>query len=516
MIWQREFLCISFHMSFTENNVHWFSFADCTILDTVTGAISNYAPLIAAVGDQTLPPVVPTIPAQSVIGCYLGTNGLSTKVADNDNGVSLKNANCVNGDPAVPGDMFGQFVSCNGKNLMAAAKAAVDAGKLKPPLPGVGSSGHACYSTISFEMVDQDPSDNIVSTFLFTTPPGAAKPVFAQATQANRAALLAMNPMGIITEQGNPGDEGLITKFLDPAFGCKPWKAPNLADPGQMSGSFALNEIQALSFLKASMAMGATITQFGLIPVNDAMTMPKGAGSAVAKTNAYRAEIGQPPLSPQENDGGKIFCQNFYDITARSIVSDLKILKNNPSPITTDANTLMNFMGQRYAKGYAALGCEQLIGKKVPLEGIPDANNVNTAVKVNDPILAKFAMDAANGIVIPPNSLLPPNPNPATATGSAGATAVGATSIGATSAGGSLASTATPGSSTTFGSGAVPSPTIGALPPVGGPLSGGPANTLIGTAQTSGTARFVGDNQVGNVLYMTYVVPAQTAAPKFL
>jgi hypothetical protein len=373
-------------------------------------------------GKMTLAPVVPTLPAQNIIACYFGSNGVSTTLKDTDNGASLKNAKCVNGDPAVAGDVFGQFASCNGKAFMAQAQKLVDAGMIKPPLPGVGSTGHACYTTVSFEMVDQDPSDNVFTTYLHTTPAGG-QTVIAQATQANRAALLQMNPNGVITEQGNPGDEGLVRKFLDPAYGCKPWKVANLADPGQNVGSQGLNEIQSYNFMKMSMAMGATASQFGLIPFNNAMCIPGAGGSAEAKVNAYRAEIGQPPIPAAEvADKGKAYCQNFVDITARQLVADIKLLKGSASPDPAKANTLLNFMGQRYVAAYAALGCEQLLGIKSPLQVTMDAKGVTTAIQVMDMNYANLAKNVANGIVAPPNPKIPPNPTaPVSASGSASA-----------------------------------------------------------------------------------------------
>lgn len=120
--------------------------------------------------------------------------------------------------------MFGQFAYCNAPAFFAAANAAIANGKLKVPAAGTASDGKPC-------------------------PP-----------------------------LGNPSDNRLTDAFVDPAMGCKPRTAPDLADPGSLVPALALNELQARMTQPAPVA---------IVPGGDPMTLVNG-NLSLTKTNLYR------------------------------------------------------------------------------------------------------------------------------------------------------------------------------------------------------------------------------------
>jgi hypothetical protein len=75
----------------------------------------------------------------------------------------------------------------------------------------------------------------------------------AQDTAANRAAISGVVEVSIVhfttniklcltkIYQANGSDNHLLTGFMLPALGCKPFSAPNLADPGSDVSALALD-----------------------------------------------------------------------------------------------------------------------------------------------------------------------------------------------------------------------------------------------------------------------------------
>src|SRR5437879_12244251 len=81
-------------------------------------------------------------------------------------------------------------------------------------------------------------------------------------------------------------DNRLVDVALDGNLGCTPWKAPDLADPGQMVPALALNELQARAHQKSPVA---------LVPAGDPMVLNNGTID-LAKVNAYRRGVDQPQV----------------------------------------------------------------------------------------------------------------------------------------------------------------------------------------------------------------------------
>src|SRR5258708_37743655 len=97
----------------------------------------------------------------------------------------------------------------------------------------------------------------------------------AQSAAANSAAL-----QGALA-QVNGSDNRLLAIALDGAIGCKPWMAPDLADPGQLTTALPLNELQAA----ASQAAPVALVLYG-----DPMVMGNGHVS-VHEAKTYRLPV---------------------------------------------------------------------------------------------------------------------------------------------------------------------------------------------------------------------------------
>ena len=105
---------------------------------------------------------------------------------------------------------------CNGTQFFQAVARAKAAGKLViPPLGTATKTGQPCLTTRNFDVVDQDPSDNVTTTYLLT-----ANGETAQDNPANEAALTGA------TAIVNGSDNKLLDSFLDPTIGCTPFEAP--------------------------------------------------------------------------------------------------------------------------------------------------------------------------------------------------------------------------------------------------------------------------------------------------
>ena len=199
------------------------AFVQAAVIDTDTGHISIYAPLVIDAGTQpAVPPVVPVLPPHYIAALWFGYNGNNLQQAEAVTGTLVSN-NCVNGYAST---LFSQFSYCNAVNFFAAANQAIANRKLVAPAPGTGVDGHTCPRVRSFSVVDQDQSDNVPTTYLQTS-----TGQFAQNTAANRAGLFGATPIG------NPSDNRLVDALLDPALGCTPWKAPDLRQRHPCAGA---------------------------------------------------------------------------------------------------------------------------------------------------------------------------------------------------------------------------------------------------------------------------------------
>ncbi len=309
-----------------EANDNQSAFVEATIIDPATGKLAIYRPLVVDRGTQpAAKPVVPTLPAGSVVGMWFGFQGTTLTLDGATDG-------CVNG---LRGSPFGQFAYCGAPAFFRAANAAIGAGKLKVPPAGMAHDGRPCPTTRDFAVVDQDQSDNLTTRYL-----ALRNGRTAQDNMANVAAL----PVRTVLK--NASDNGLLTGFINPALGCAPFTAPDLTAGGTPAPSLALNELQAAATKTTPMA---------LIPPNDPMAQVNGKPS-LAKANLYRAGVNQPPLSPA-TDTAKNYCRNLVTVAAARLTLDRALLSASPSPDPAAAKNLFAFLQQRLKASLTDLAC---------------------------------------------------------------------------------------------------------------------------------------------------------------
>jgi hypothetical protein len=332
----------------TINSINLGAFVQATILDPRTGALSVYNPLVITQGTKpAVAPVVPKLPADAIVTIDLGFNGtiLRQVGATPD---ALRQGNCTDGEPGSP---FGQVSFCNGPNFFKAAFSLERAGRLIVPSAGTTKkmvstagalgTGRACPTVRSFNMVDQDPSDNVTSMYLLN-------PVTGQTAQDNAANKAHMSGATVLV---NGSDNALIDNFLDPALGCTPFMAPDLGNNGTLTTSQALDELLAARNQPKNAA---------LVPENDGMVLDNGGQFDQAKTNLYRSEIGQAPVSPQNDmsSSPQMFCQNLVNIQTPFIAANENLLAAGPSPVPTVGDTLFTFLANRLLSSFDNLNCK--------------------------------------------------------------------------------------------------------------------------------------------------------------
>ena len=311
------------------------AFVQATILNPRTGALSVYNPLVITQGTTpAVAPVVPKLPRNAIVTIDFGFNGTNlTQVGATPS--ALRQGRCVNG----LGSVFGQQSFCNGINFFNTAFALMREGRLRVPFEGTSAkivptagrigTGRDCPNVRNFDMVDQDQSDNVTSVYLLNRTTGQT----AQATTANQGSMAGS------TVLSNGSDNALIDKFMDPALGCTPFMAPDLANNNTPATSQALDELLAARNMPRTPA---------LVPENDEMVLDAAGNLDPAKTNLYRAEVGQAPISPQNDkfDSPSSYCQNMVNIQAPFLAANQAAFAGEPVTGTGRGRGSVHLPGQ--------------------------------------------------------------------------------------------------------------------------------------------------------------------------
>lgn len=336
-----------------QTNVTQASFAEAVILNTQTGELRIYTPLLINAGTQPLvSPIVPQLCPYDIVGIWFGSNANQIILTDTTFG-TLKKSNCVNG---LPGDPFGQVAACNARDFFLAANALVRNGILSVPPLGMGRNGKTCYTTRSFEIVDQDQSDNVVSSYI------VLNGMTAQYNTAN------INQFPTATVLKNPSDNGLLVRFVLPALGCTPFTAPDITNNGTLRGAQALDEIQARLYQQ---------TPFALVPLGDPMTLVNGNFS-VQKTNAYRRIVNQHLVTKHYTGSITEYCTNLLNIGGPSILNDKPFTFNITSPDPMTASNLFAFLGSRFIATLTNLNCANYVNFTPPFTLVTNINGIVT------------------------------------------------------------------------------------------------------------------------------------------
>jgi hypothetical protein len=313
------------------------AFAQATILNPATGALSTYEPLVITQGTQpAAAPVVPTLPAGAVVTLDFGFNGTNLTLKGTT-GATLGGAKCVNG---LAGSIFGQVSFCNGVAFFAAVNKDIAAGLTT--IPAVATStkvpGLTCPTTRSFTMIDQDQSDNVTTQYLLN-----GNGQTAQDNAANTAALAGS------TVINNGSDNALLNGFLDPALGCTPFTAPDLSNAGTPGTSQGLDELFAAKNQAAPIA---------LVPENDPMTLVNGAFSQ-QKTNRYRTSVDQPVImKAQTADTPAAYCENMVNVQSLFLQNNQTLLATGTSPVPAVGTNLFTFLANRLNMSFTNLNCQ--------------------------------------------------------------------------------------------------------------------------------------------------------------
>ena len=348
------------------------AFVQATIVNTRTGQLSVYDPLVITQGTTAaVAPKVPTLPAKYVATIDFGFNGtVLTQVGATAN--ALRQGNCVNGQA---GSAFGQVSFCNGTNFFNEAFLLERQGRLRVPAAGTSNkivasggrlgTGTTCPTTRNFDMIDQDQSDNVTSVYLLDPATGQT----AQNTTAN-----AGNMTGA-TQIANGSDNILVDAFLDPTLGCTPFMARDLANNNQPTTSQALDELSAAKNTPAITA---------LVPENDEMVLNGQGQMDLTKTNLYRSNVGQPPVSAANNKTSSpaMYCQNMINIQTPFLAANQTLLATGATPVPGTGNNLLTFMANRLSMSFTNLGCQNF-GLTNPVTVTLDGNGVATAATFN-------------------------------------------------------------------------------------------------------------------------------------
>jgi hypothetical protein len=371
------------------------AFVQATILNPATGALSVYDPLVITQGTTAaVAPTVPALPANAVVTIDFGFNGTDlTQVGATAN--ALRQGGCVNGQN---GSVFGQVSFCNGTNFFTKAFALERQGKLTVPSSGTSAkivasggalgTGQTCPTVRNFDMVDQDQSDNVTTLYLLNPATGQT----AQDTTANAANLAGA------TTLANGSDDILVDAFLDPTLGCTPFMAPDLANNNTPATSQALNELLAA---KNTLAITA------LVPENDEMTLDGNGNFDVTKTNMYRAEVGQAPVSNQNQkaDSPPMYCQNMVNIETPFLAANQTLLATGMTPVPGTGNNLLTFMANRLNMSFTNLNCQNF-GLTNPVTVTLDGNGVAVAATFNTTV--QTATNAAAAAPLPTTGVTTP------------------------------------------------------------------------------------------------------------
>jgi hypothetical protein len=329
------------------------AFVEATIL-APNGSLQVYSPLVVTAGTTpAVAPTPPTIAAGSVVEISVGFNGTNLYLT----GPGTAAGNCVD---ALGQSLIGQVSACNAVNFYRTANADIARGTLKVPALGTATDGQACETTRDFALIDQDPSDNVVTQYLIT-----ASGETAQNNPANEASLTGA------TTLVNGSDDALLSEFVDPANGCSPFTAPDSTYPKADGPSQVLNELSARVNQKGTIA---------LVPPNDEMVLV-GGDMSIAKTNVYRSLVDQPLLAANTNPAtvAADFCQNMVNIAPARDNLDLTTDTNFTTPVPGTGDNLGSFMGNRLAMSFVNLNCGNY-GLTDPANPVLNGSGVATSV----------------------------------------------------------------------------------------------------------------------------------------
>lgn len=407
-----------------EANPDQSAFVEAAII-TKDGKLTIYNPLVIDKGTRPAARTArASVPRGSTVGIWFGFNNADLTLRKSGRSNTLAQGECVNG---LHGSVFGQFAYCNAPAFFRAANTQIAKRHLRIPALGTAKDGSPCPTTRDFSVVDQDGSDNVVTHYLadrqgrIAQNNAASGAAMKKATRvANRGDLhhrhngkARSKTAGAPTDLANGSDNLLLTQFMDPALGCRPFTAPDQSSDGHATPALALDELSAAAGQKAPIA---------LVPQNDPMTLVDGHSSA-AKANAYRAGVDMPAIGAGASGDGAAFCTTLFRDPAgvQRVFKDKALFEKAPSPDPAMAPNLFAFLATRANQTFTNLGCDRLLGVADPV-----TLTTNAAGLVTDAVLTPLGRPSPSGTPTPTTSAAP---SPSPSTPSAGASSSPATAI---------------------------------------------------------------------------------------
>jgi hypothetical protein len=323
-------------------------------------------------------PTVPSLPQSYVAALWFGSNGNILRLAPTQplligGSDSLMQGNCVNGGGTGDYTPFGQFSYCNAPEFFAAARRLIWNNKLKPPSLGKTHQHITCPSVRDFSVVDQDPSDNVITKYIQTK-----DNKFAQDTPANRL----LFPDSNLIENGS--DNLLLSQFIAPAIGCQTWQVNDLADISKLQklSALPLNEIQAALFQSPPIA---------LVPSGDPMTFNANGQPDLNKLNYFRRGVGQFEVASlnQQSANQITNCKNMVSVGATRILKERGMTILAPTPVATMGTTLFGFLVSRFTNSMTNLNCLTLLNITQPFISKLDANGAVTDATLDQGVITK-------------------------------------------------------------------------------------------------------------------------------
>jgi len=373
-----------------QKNADQTAFVQGVIYDnTVTPPnFAVYNPIVVDKGTApAIPLQAPNLNAGVQVGLWFGANGNTLTLLDGGLG-GFAGGSCVNGLLiGAATSIFGQFAYCNAQNFFVVALNDMKQGLWAPPALGTAIDGAPCPTTRDYFVVDQDPADNVVTSYLIVKANGRV----ALNTTANINQLGALN----VDFATNPSDERLVLA-INNALGCKNWLVRDINDPGNFAGvgSFGTNELFAAYWQGRVPGM----SPIALIPLNDPMARD-GVQVSLPKVNEYRRGAGQTIAVTAKDADSVTFCREMLIWQPARMLKNINALYSAPSPSPAVATSLLAFLAQRFvnAFGLANLQCTALLQVPMPMNLTMNANG-----QVTGAVIMPYVTPRPPGPITPP------------------------------------------------------------------------------------------------------------------
>jgi hypothetical protein len=105
---------------------------------------------------------------------------------------------------------------------------------------------------------------------------------------------------------------------------------------------------------------------------------------SVQKTNLYRSNVGQVPISAANNlaDSPANYCQNMVNVQTPFLNTNQALLATGTSPVPAVGNNLLTFLANRLNMSFTNLNCQNF-GLNNPVTVTLDGNGAATAATFN-------------------------------------------------------------------------------------------------------------------------------------